>query len=103
VVTRYFGGTKLGTGGLVRAYSQCAETALQAAQIIKQPNYRQLTVEYPFDLINKVQHLAHKYHAKIREDASARGMQARIHILPSRVENFKEELTTVTSGKIKLL
>ncbi len=103
VVTRYFGGTKLGTGGLARAYGRCADAAIQAAQIVQQPNYREITVEYPFDLINKVQHLSHKYRAKIREEASARGMQARIHILPSRVKNFTEELTTATAGKIKLL
>lgn len=102
VVTRYFGGTKLGTGGLMRAYGQCAEDTVQAAQIIKKPNYREITVEYPFDLINKVQHLSHKYRARIREDASEQGMQAHIHILPSRLENFKEELITATSGKIKL-
>ncbi|WP_122821027.1 YigZ family protein [Varibaculum vaginae] len=43
VVTRYFGGTKLGTGGLVRAYSQAVKQVLEAAQtvrIVTQPSYR---------------------------------------------------------------
>lgn len=42
VVTRYFGGTKLGTGGLVRAYSEAVQQVLEAAQtvrIITQPSY----------------------------------------------------------------
>ena len=36
IVTRYFGGILLGTGGLVRAYTQCAKTAIDNASIIQQ-------------------------------------------------------------------
>ncbi len=49
VVTRYFGGTLLGTGGLVRAYTQAARAALEDAQQVRMCLCRQLavTVEYP--------------------------------------------------------
>lgn len=100
VVTRYFGGTKLGTGGLIRAYSQCAEQTIQNATIVKKAYFRLLKVAYPFSLINKVQHLAHKYQARIHQDASENGMIASISVLPSRLERFKEALVSETSGQI---
>ena len=56
VVTRYFGGTLLGTGGLVRAYSSSARAGLEAAGLVRKiPNIRQhITVDYT--LSGKVQY-----------------------------------------------
>lgn len=50
VVTRYFGGIKLGAGGLIRAYGKSATMALQAAVIVERRLFAQmqLTIEYPF-------------------------------------------------------
>ncbi len=48
VVVRYFGGTLLGTGGLVRAYGSAAVGALKAAQIITYDTYTQYTVEFSY-------------------------------------------------------
>ncbi len=44
VVVRYFGGIKLGTGGLVRAYRQAAEQVVQAAEIVEKTPYRTVRV-----------------------------------------------------------
>ncbi len=56
IVTRYFGGTLLGTGGLVRAYSSSARAGLEAAGLVRKiPNVRQhITVDYT--LSGKVQY-----------------------------------------------
>ncbi|MFZ0390871.1 MAG: YigZ family protein, partial [Calditrichia bacterium] len=70
VVTRFFGGTKLGTGGLIRAYSRCADEAIRQAGIKKKANYQELHLAYYFDMINKVQHLVQKYGGSIAEDAT---------------------------------
>jgi uncharacterized YigZ family protein len=56
VVTRYFGGIKLGGGGLVRAYSQGASAAIEAAGIVKRVMHQEviLTFDYPF--MGKMEH-----------------------------------------------
>lgn len=55
VVTRYFGGTLLGTGGLVRAYSKCAKDALIASQIVEKILYQEFEVSVNYNLSGKVQ------------------------------------------------
>jgi uncharacterized YigZ family protein len=60
IVTRYFGGVKLGTGGLSRAYSDAAREALAKTKIEVKTRYNTLTVEFSYDklnhLIDRVKH-----------------------------------------------
>ena len=46
VVSRYFGGTKLGTGGLVRAYADAANAAIDAAQVLTQTVMREIEIDF---------------------------------------------------------
>jgi len=103
VVTRYFGGTKLGTGGLIRAYSEAAEKTIQQAKILKKNNFLAINLEYPFEIINKVQHLVQKYDGRIRENANSDGMISRVQIFPSRQRAFLAELNDLTAGKVKII
>jgi uncharacterized YigZ family protein len=54
-VTRYYGGTKLGRGGLIRAYGEAAAAALDAAQLIEQIEQRTLTVCCAYRLLGPLQ------------------------------------------------
>lgn len=56
VVTRYFGGIQLGAGGLVRAYSQSAKMAVDAAGIVQQVRHARLSMELDYEWIGRVQH-----------------------------------------------
>jgi len=56
VVTRYFGGTMLGAGGLVRAYTRAAHDGLTAACIITKRRYARLIVEADYGLAGKIQY-----------------------------------------------
>jgi uncharacterized YigZ family protein len=103
VVTRYFGGTKLGTGGLIRAYSEAAEATIQQAKILKKNIYLELSLEYPFEIINKVQHLVQKFDGHISDDADVNGMISRVKIFSSRQEPFLKELKELTAGKVKII
>ena len=55
VVTRYFGGIKLGAGGLVRAYTKGAKVGIEAAQIIPKVKYKEISVTIDYNQIGKVQ------------------------------------------------
>jgi uncharacterized YigZ family protein len=54
VGTRYFGGVKLGIGGLVRAYRACAEAGLAAAGVIEEIRMTDVTCRVPYDLLGAV-------------------------------------------------
>ena len=55
IVTRYFGGVLLGTGGLVRAYTQAAQAALADAEIGEMVFSQKLTLTVGYNMINNVQ------------------------------------------------
>ena len=55
VVTRYFGGIKLGTGGLVRAYTQSAKSALKEAKVIEQIEHKLYSLKMDYSLHGKIQ------------------------------------------------
>lgn len=56
VVTRYFGGIKLGTGGLVRAYTKAAKMAIDASQIIFKSKLTQLIFRVDYNLLGKIEY-----------------------------------------------
>lgn len=56
VVTRYFGGIKLGAGGLVRAYSQGASAAIEAAGIVQRVMHQQLMITFDYSFMGKMEH-----------------------------------------------
>jgi uncharacterized YigZ family protein len=57
VVVRYFGGTKLGVGGLSRAYADAADAVLAECTIIQRFLTRQLTLTFPYDMTSQVHHV----------------------------------------------
>lgn len=59
VVVRYFGGTLLGTSGLIRSYKQAADDALKQAQIIKKTVQAYYQVEFDYPLMNEMMKLLH--------------------------------------------
>ncbi len=58
VVVRYFGGIKLGAGGLIRAYTKSASEGLKKATLTKKKKFITLQITFPFDLIGTMEHIA---------------------------------------------
>ncbi len=102
VVTRYYGGTKLGTGGLARAYSEAALLSLEKAG--KKTNYItdsiQLTIEFSFyDQILKV---IEKLNAKQTESDFSEKVSLTVLIRKSLTEQFVRELTDISRGTAQI-
>ncbi|MEG2247145.1 MAG: YigZ family protein, partial [Peptostreptococcaceae bacterium] len=55
VVTRYFGGIKLGAGGLVRAYTKGAKFGIEAAKVIKKVKYQEIKIKIDYTQLGRVQ------------------------------------------------
>ena len=98
VVTRYFGGVLLGTGGLTRAYKKGASMAVKAAGIIEKVKGIKINVEIDYDLLGKVQYLCSQNIWYI-EDTQYED-KVRFYILSEfeTVQKIEEEITNVTKG-----
>jgi uncharacterized YigZ family protein len=101
VVTRYFGGVKLGTGGLVRAYRASARSALQKADKIKRLITSEITFSYPMEMTGKVNQTFAKYGIKVRDQGFEDKPIAKIQVQRSLVEKVKEALMEATNGKVE--
>ncbi len=76
-VTRYFGGTLLGIGGLIQAYSQCARATLEHANIIEKEILSSKELVYDYDQTSQIMHLISKYEGNIIDQTCEH--QAKIH------------------------
>jgi uncharacterized YigZ family protein len=67
VVTRYYGGTKLGTGGLVRAYGDAAAAVLEAAHIVERVELVTIELRFAYDDTAAAQQTLHRFAAEVVE------------------------------------
>lgn len=65
VVTRYFGGTLLGVGGLIQAYTESTKAALLHAPFTQKEITKKLTLQYGYDQLSLVQYFYNKYEIQI--------------------------------------
>ncbi len=99
VVTRYFGGTLLGTGGLVRAYTQAAQAGLAASSInIMCYGYR-ITVVTDYNGIGRIQYILGQRQIPIGESAYTEQVTIRFFAPFEEKETIVHEITEATAGK----
>ena len=104
IVTRYFGGTKLGVGGLGRAYFDSANTAIKNSEIIFKAVLQQLEVTFPFDETNPVMNFITTRKYKIqRTDYASDSCSLLVLIPPTQLNDVKTLITNTTRGKAKLI
>ncbi len=102
VVTRYFGGTKLGVGGLVRAYSDAAEQALLKAEKLTKYKTEIIEATFPHSHISSVMHVVSKVGAKIVDTMYDEDVHAKLEIRLSKAGELKSLLVNQTNGNINL-
>ncbi len=100
VVIRYFGGIKLGTGGLARAYGETAETAVTKAGLRTVLLGRQFSLTFPYPLRKTVAHLLTQCQGKIKTETYSAEIQWQIWLPMSRCQDFEKALKESTAGTI---
>lgn len=102
VVTRYFGGTLLGTGGLVRAYTQAAQAALQDAGIGFMQYGAEITVEVDYPDVSKVQYFFPSRKIEVIDARYTEKAAFDICIPAEQRELVQEELIQLTAARARI-
>jgi uncharacterized YigZ family protein len=102
VVTRYFGGTKLGVGGLMRAYSDSAKLAIDQVEIKKKIRSRRIKISLNYDLENSVRKLLNTYNGKLEESNYSEHINMNILIPESKAAAFEREIIEMSSNSITI-
>lgn len=100
VVTRYFGGIKLGAGGLVRAYSTAASLALKEAQICEIIEYITLEIELNYPYLDIIENRLKNIEIISREFST--NVKLIIKIPQNNFEEIKNMLVYITNNMIKI-
>lgn len=101
VVTRYFGGTLLGTGGLVRAYGKAAKLALEAAGISRRCMWDSVDIPVPYHLFEQARREINAFEGIITDTDF--GSDVVIHALfaGENTEDFLARMTDFSAGRVQ--
>ncbi len=102
IVTRYFGGALLGTGGLVRAYTQAAQAAIAASETGEMVYARQLTLEVAYNMINNVKYFLEQNKISISDPRYTENVQYDICVREEDKDRITEGLIQKCEGKITI-
>ena len=101
VVTRYYGGTNLGVGGLARAYSRAVTDAIDEAGLIEQRPHRRLVVRTGYDDSGTVRGVIESSGAEFDADYDER-VRFELRLPAAEVESLVERLNDATSGRVEI-
>ena len=100
VVTRYFGGILLGTGGLARAYTQAAKLAVGEARIKDMHRCREISFDCEYGLYGSVVNILPKFGTKTLSSDFTDSVSIRLLCREEETDAFMSELTELSNGKI---
>ncbi|NOQ97367.1 MAG: YigZ family protein [Calditrichae bacterium] len=92
VVTRYFGGTKLGTGGLKRAYSEAVRKCLDQVYIIEKTRFKEVKITTKYDLLDRVREIISRHQGNIISSDYSDKVILISHIPLGEFNSFQEEI-----------
>ncbi len=102
IVVRYFGGIKLGTGGLARAYGQAGAMVLAEAGIREVPQGREFVLRFPYARDKTIRRLLDSRDGKLLDQQYGEEVTWRIWLPHSVWRGFAETLTELTAGAVVL-
>ena len=98
VVTRYFGGIKLGAGGLIRAYSHTAALGISKAKIVQMTLFKKISLTLEYNSLATVENYLRNKKIPVTNSDYAAVVTLEILLLPAQVETFLTELNDLTAA-----
>ena len=101
VVTRYFGGTLLGTGGLVRAYSQAVKEGLNQCVVLEKILAEKLVIKTDYSDLGKIQYILGEQKITILDSDYSDSVAVTVLAPVSEADGLKKKLTEGTAGRCR--
>lgn len=102
VTVRYFGGTKLGTGGLVKAYTEAAQLVLAELPVTEKVERRSVQLTIPYTYYELVKRLSDIHHGRIEDEDFATDITLRLTFTTDDLPAFEAALSEATHGRISV-
>lgn len=102
VITRYFGGIKLGAGGLIRAYSSVTSETIKQIGVVKGEKMQGYSLHIEYSLLGKVENFLQESMFIIEHVHYLEKVELIVYVPISETSFFIEELYNVTNGQVKV-
>ena len=99
VITRYFGGTLLGTGGLVKAYTESTQLVVNAVGRGKRVSMHLVILAIPYNLLERLRLVVSRQHGEIIGEEFGADVTVTVRLPEDSFGEFQEELRELSSGK----
>jgi uncharacterized YigZ family protein len=101
VITRYFGGTKLGTGGLVRAYSQAVRVVIEAVPRAEKVLTHTVMLVFPYTYLERVRLLVTSHSGTLLDEEFTADVTLTARLKVEKLSAFQSALSDLTRGKVQ--
>lgn len=101
VVTRYFGGTKLGTGGLVRAYGEATKAVIAATPLAQKVPTHLVMVAFPYSYVERMRRLVEGHNGRILDETFAADVTLTAQFTVDAFDAFQSELIEQSHGSLR--
>ena len=99
VVTRYFGGIKLGGGGLIRAYGKATTEGIAAAQVVERKQHAVMKISIDYNWLGKVENEVRASNHILRDIQYTEGVDIFVLVLAAEQQDFVDWVTEITNGQ----
>lgn len=103
VITRYFGGTKLGTGGLVRAYSDSMRLVLEEMPLAKKVATTTIMFVVSYALFEPSKLMINNYDGLIIDQIFGADVTLTVRLVNKHLDSFKERMVNLTNGYVEFI
>jgi len=101
VVSRYYGGTKLGTGGLSRAYSGGVKLALETLPVMERIEWQGLGLQIAYPLLDQLRLLLPRFEAQVDFEEFTDEVRYQLRLPQEQLAAFREAVTQLSSGRAR--
>ena len=101
VITRYFGGTLLGKGGLVKAYTESTQMVVDAVRRARRQQVHVAMLALPYNLLERVRMLVEAHNGEVMDESFAADITMTLRLPIETLDQFQADLSELSAGKLK--